>query len=101
MEWVDRVGLTFWVVVVAVVLVVGAVIGWRLIRIAAAARRGEFSSGPKRNRTGGPRSQRSPSARGSSLRPDAADRVYLLDDTPPSSADFPERPNDDLDATGR
>jgi hypothetical protein len=96
MEWADRIGLTFWVVVLGVVLVVFAVIGWRLVRMAAAARRGDFTTGPARGRTAGPRSTRSPSARGSSRRPGTADRVYLLDDSPDGSpapkATAPARP---------
>jgi hypothetical protein len=91
MEWADRIGLTFWAVVLGVVLVVFAVIGWRLVRMAAAARRGDFSTGPARDRAGGPRPTRSPSARGSSRRPGAADRVYLLDDDTP---DAPPAPDD-------
>ena len=98
MEWADRIGLTFWAVVLGVVLVVFAVIGWRLVRMAAAARRGDFSTGPARDRAGGPRPTRSPSARGSSRRPGAADRVYLLDDdtpddSPAHKATAPDRPD--------
>ncbi|GLK18268.1 hypothetical protein [Herbiconiux flava] len=87
MEWVDRIGVAFWVIVLVAVLVVFAVVAWRLIRMAAAARRGDFSTGRARGRAPGTASSRSPSARGSSLRPDTTPGAYLLDDTtPPADA---------------